>query len=315
MPLPSVEAGVILVANPAAGGGRVGRRWDAVVSELRGVFPGLEARRTERQGHAGELAAEAVRAGETEVLSLGGDGTHSEVAAGIASVRSDGSVALGVLHGGTGGDFSRLFGDGTLVERAAHLAGAGSAPIDLGRVAYETDGGTRERVFLNEASVGMSAEVCARVNRSSKRFGAKGTFLTQTVRTLARYKPVPLVVEADGAVLWDREITTVVVANGRWAGGGMKFTPEARLADGALDVCVIRPGGPVHSLRLPRHLYRGSTGASDLVRFGRGAEVVLRCPSGALLIEADGEVLGRTPIRCTVLPSAVRLMGADAAWL
>ncbi len=301
-----------LIANPAAGGGAVGRRWDEVVRTLRAVFPDLEAVRTERRGHGTELARQAVRAGHDALLSLGGDGTHSEVAAGIAAEDATGRIRLGTLHGGTGGDFSRLVGRGPLDEQARRLRDLPAHPIDLGRVTW---GDGRSRVFLNEVSFGMSARICAEVNRSSKRLGGRLTFLTQTLKVLAAYRCQPVRIRVDDRVLEPGPVQTVLFCNGQWAGGGMHFAPRARLADGLLDVTVIREPGLIRSLRAAPHLYDGALLDQPHVDFDRGARLEIATLGEPVGIEADGEVLGEIPARVEVLPGAVSLMAAPEAHL
>ena len=98
----------LLIVNPAAGGGRAARALDRVLEELAPlrpfeVFvtqPGLE-RPAERAAH------DAVLAGATRILVLGGDGSSSQAVNGIyaaGGVEALGRVALGLLPAGTGRD-------------------------------------------------------------------------------------------------------------------------------------------------------------------------------------------------------------------
>lgn len=297
-----------LIANPAAGGGRVGREWETIRDTLRSVFPDLQLVRTTATGHATELAVRAIDDEQhTELLSLGGDGTHSEVAAGIAASKAaPGTIAFGALHGGTGGDFSRLLGRGELLDQALRLRDGPRAAIDLGRVRW--DGG--ERVFLNEVSFGMSAAVCANVNNSGKRLGGKATFLIQTLRTLATYRPQPVEITVDGETFTPGPIQTALFCNGRWAGGGMQFAPNALLDDAALDLTVIRDPSTLRALRSAPALYNGRLLDQPHVSGHRGAEFAIRSLGEPLWIEADGEVLGHTPATIEVMPAALVLLGA-----
>lgn len=301
-----------LIANPRAGAGKVGREWEQTLATLRGVFPALEAVQTEAIGHAAELARAAVAEGHTEVLSLGGDGTHSEVAQGLAASGAPaGTLGLGVLHGGTGGDFSRLLGRGTLDEQARRLRDVPAAPIDLGRVRYE--GG--ERVFLNEVSFGISADVCEAVNRAGKGVAGRYAFFGSLLSALTRFRAVEVEVVVDGKVLGSGRALAVLVGNGRWAGGGMPFTPDARLADGQFDVIAVWSARVPSLVRSAAHLYDGRLGARSHCQIGRGRVVELRTGGVPFGIEADGEVLGSHPHQVEVLPGAIRLLGAPAQWL
>src|SRR3990170_5687747 len=95
----------LAIVNPAAGGGAGARRWRLIRRELQTYFPDLEEAFTEGPGHAPELA---FRARTDLVIAAGGDGTVSEVAAGL--LRREATAvrpALGVAPIGRGNDFRR----------------------------------------------------------------------------------------------------------------------------------------------------------------------------------------------------------------
>jgi diacylglycerol kinase family enzyme len=146
---------VRLIANPLASG--VSEQvLDAVVARLTAVSR-LELRRTERPGHAVELAAQP---GADVVVAIGGDGTANEVANGIPP-----GVRLGVLPGGASSVFARQLGFSTRPVRAAGqlaraLAAGNTRTVGLGRM----DG----RRFTFAASVGFDAEATRDVDRARR---------------------------------------------------------------------------------------------------------------------------------------------------
>ena len=301
---------MILIANPAAGGGKVRKQWTQILATLRPIFPDLKTVQTSRVGEGKDLAVQAIADGHRGLISLGGDGTHSEVASGIHASGLGTEVSLGPLHGGTGGDFCRMLGKGSLAERALRLRELPSSTIDLGCVTWTEHGTEKSRVFLNECSIGMGATVCAKVNNSKKRFGGTVTFFTQTIRTLATYKAQPVNVLVDGREIRPGNVQTIQVCNGRWAGGGMKFAPSALLDDGELDLTIIGETGPLDSARFVPKLYNGRVLQASHVHGDRGTQIRIQSLGVPLLIEADGEVLGTTEAVFTVIPGALKLMGA-----
>ena len=287
----------------------------AIVTALGGD---LEVIRTAARGDATTKAAAAVQAGARVVYSLGGDGTHGEVTAGlVGSVVPE--LTLGVIHAGTGGDFRRLLPqsptDDGPVGAARAIAGLPARPIDVGRVVCTGADGrrTEPRVFLNEVSFGMGGLVCQYANATSKRLGGKPTFLIATLRAMLRYRPATVHITVDGRDLGVHEISNVAVTNGRYAGGGMHFAPEARLDDGLFDVVIIRQASLVRMAAAMPKLYDGTIAASPLVRMDRGARVtVTPMSANPAWVEADGEPLGVAPLEVEVLPHALKLIGAPA---
>ncbi len=141
---------------------------------------------------------------------------------------------------GTGWDFVRTFGVPRNVEQAARVALAGNErEVDLGLVTYRAWAGDELRAaFANVASVGMSGAIAARANETSKALGGKASYLWATFRVFAAWSPTAVRVTVDGERREGR-MTDVVVANGRFFGGGMKICPEAEPDDGLFDVLTI----------------------------------------------------------------------------
>lgn len=303
---------VVVVVNPAARGGRIGREWARLEPALTARLGAVRYVFTEAAGHARTLAAEAAAGGAAVVVSLGGDGTHGEVAAGLLDAGS--SAALGILHAGTGGDFRRILkNSGTLLESAAALPAADASRVDVGEVTCVADDGTAyQRVFLNLASAGMSGLVDRLVNASSKRLGGKLSFLWCTLRAFLTFRPPRVRVTVDGQEVGTQRLFMVVVANGRWAGGGMCFAPDAQPDDGLFDVCLIPALGLFKALWIMPSLYSGGHIRRLGLTVHRGREVVAT-PADELpaYMDVDGEAPGRLPATFRLRPAAVSLLGVD----
>jgi YegS/Rv2252/BmrU family lipid kinase len=305
----------VVVVNPAAGAGRVGRAREALTQKLRAGLGACEVLFTKARGDATELAAQAHAAGATTVVSMGGDGTHNEVVNGLLRGGYPTQVQLGVLSGGTGGDFCRTTLAGHDLDAGIRsIAEAPASRIDIGHTRYLTDSGMpAERYFLNIASCGISGLVCRLVEQSGKRLGGGLAFYLGTVRALWRYKPARVRLTLDGQPLGDAEgteITTVAVCNGQYAGGGMRFGPSARLTDGQLDVVIIRPSSLLRQLRDTPKLYKGEHTKIPGVSQHRGRRLQVESVSDRpAYIEFDGEAPGLAPAEFAVVPAALPVLG------
>ena len=98
----------------------------------------------------------------------------------------------------------------------------------------------------------------------------------------------------------------VIVANGRYLGGGMMICPEAEPDDGVFDVLLI---GDLTKrdlmLTLPK-TYRGTHLPHPKAEVLRGVTVTVEAPS-PLPVELDGEQPGTTPVRFELVPRALRV--------
>lgn len=301
-------ARTVVIANPAARGGGVARRWEALTGAVTQALGDVRFARTERPGHAGELAQRAVDGGATTVLSLGGDGTHHEVLQGLMRAGST-EVALGVVPAGTGGDFRRSLRPTEFDAMLLALPTCEARAVDVGHAAYVTDAGEpAERWFLNVASCGMGGRIDRAVNASGKGLGAM-SFLLATVQALGTFVPPRVRLYADGEAMGERDVSLVAVCNGRYAGGGMYFAPDAALDDGWLDVVVIEHAPAWRSLPDVRHLYAGTLATSPRVTTRRAKELRVEVVHGEALLDLDGESPGRAPVTWRVVPGALRLLG------
>lgn len=270
--------------------------------------PGLER-------PAEQAAAEAVRAGVERILVLGGDGSCSQAVNGAyaaGGVDALARVTFGLLPAGTGRDYARSAGiarDPVAAARAL-ARGAAARRVDVGRVQFP-DG--RERLFLNVASFGISAQIAHALEEypQLKRRAGAVAFGLATVRAGLHYAPDETEIRVDLQAAQRGPTAAVAIANGGWFGGGMHVAPTARLDDGLLEV--IRFGDLDRRdfvISLPR-LYRGTHYTHPHVTHSRGA-VIEALPLGRaalrpIEIEADGELIGALPARFGLSPAVLTL--------
>jgi YegS/Rv2252/BmrU family lipid kinase len=295
----------VFLVNPASANGSTGRRWPEIAR--RAAAAGLEgdALFSERPGDLARLAREAATGGASLLVVVGGDGSVNEVATGLAELEEPPPVA--VVPRGTGWDFVRTFDIPRDVERAVAVALAGAERrIDLGLVRYRTWSGDDGRaVFANVASAGMSGAIAQRANETTKALGGKASYLWATFAVFAGWSATDVHVTVDGERR-EARMFDVVVANGRFFGGGMKICPEAEPDDGLFDVLTI---GDVTKrdlvVTMPK-IYRGTHLPHPKAELLRGRVVSVESDE-PLPIQLDGEQPGTTPVRFEVRPRALRL--------
>src|SRR5690606_13162560 len=305
----------VLVVNPSAQNGQLGRRWAELAAELRRELDSFEEAITEAPGDATRLTREALDGGADVVVAVGGDGTINEVVNGFFDgdrpLRA--GAAFGVLPFGTGGDFRKAVPIPTDTRQAARILAEGHArTIDVGHISLTGDDGLPQtRIFINIASFGMSGLVDEYVNRSSKRLGGRLSFLLASARAGLRYQNqrVRLIFDGDEAGASDHTVNTVAVANGRYFGGGMFIAPGAELDDGQLDVVSMGDLGKLELLRHGRKVYSGGHMGLDKVSHRRARTLRAEPAAGEQVrLDVDGETPGTLPATFRVLPGALRLI-------
>ena len=252
-----------------------------------------------------------MRVGYEMIVSMGGDGTNNEVINGFfengAPIRPD--AVLAVLPMGTGGDFVKTIGIPKVLDEALpFLAGTATTPCDAGHLTYfRHDGAPAEMYFLNIADFGMGGEIVHRVNNTTKLLRGFLSFLWGTVRTAASYKDKHVRLVVDGKDIGEHIIRNVVIANGRYFGGGMHIAPEAEIDDGLFDILILRKTTVAQGVKVLRMIYSGEIlNCKEFVEFHRGRRLDADS-SETVLLDVDGEQPGRIPSSFTIIPKPIRL--------
>jgi diacylglycerol kinase (ATP) len=303
---------VVAIVNPQSADGTTGRRWPRTANLLREGVGAFETVFTSGPDMATQATRAAVQAGASLVIAVGGDGTLNEVVNGFLDERGtalSAEAALGLLPAGTGGDFRRSVGIPADTRGAVRCLARACRQVDVGRLTYTTvDGGQGSRLFVNVASCGVSGLVDRYANRGSKRLGGKVSFVLASLRALSTYSDRRVRVRLDDGPTEEMAITSLAVANGQYFGGGMWVAPQAALDDGLLDVTVWSGFGFGAFVLRASRLYDGTHLTLPGVSNCRARKVVVESEEEVLL-DVDGEQIGRVPATWEVLPGALRMQG------
>jgi YegS/Rv2252/BmrU family lipid kinase len=305
----------LFIINPVSARGTTLRTWAAARRQLIELGFEFTEHTTSRAGEAVEIARDAISSGAGSVVAVGGDGTLNEVVNGYfdESGRAvNPSAAIGLLPSGTGSDFRRSIEINDWREAVRALVESKTRLIDAARITFtDANGKIAVRSFINMASFGLGGDVSALVNlwRYSlpRWIGGQARFAAAAISALKRFKNKSVTVEMDGKRTVEIISNLIVVANGRFAGGGMMLAPNAKLDDGLLDVILTDRATRLDVLKeLPR-ISRGGYLKNPKVMELRAREVSIRSDE-PMAIDIDGEMIGHTPARLTVLPAAVRFV-------
>jgi diacylglycerol kinase (ATP) len=232
------------------------------------------------------------------IAVVGGDGTVSLVADEMITIGSD--ATLGVLPSGTGCDLLRTFAlPQDLRAAAKHLTTEDTYMIDA--VVVEAVWGTRH--FVNVAQAGVGAAAAETAPRFSRRLGPVRYPLAFAVR-LPMFPKAKVKVTTERRT-YEAEALAVIVANAQFFAGGWNVAPRATLMDGVVDIQVISAKKREAPALVPK-VIKGTHLAEPAVRRFTAAEFTIETEPG-WPFEADGDLLGNTPIKGRVVPAAIRL--------
>lgn len=293
-----MEVPWLVLVNPSAGrrafeSGQVARALAAA-----GVDADLRTPQTADEMRAS--IAEAAADGRGRLAVVGGDGTVNLAVNQMLAVSWAERPLLGVLPAGTGCDLLRTFGiPQDLGMAARHLRGDGKYPIDVGRL----DGAWGTRYFVNVAQAGVGAAAAETAPGLGRSWGRARYPLAFLLR-LPRFPHADATIELGDRTHRGRALA-VIFANAQFFAGGWNVAPRAVVNDGRLDLQII-DCPKTAAIRLVPKIIRGLHLTDRAVRrySSEGFTVTTGQPWP---IEADGDLVGNTPVTVSVVPGALDL--------
>ncbi|MFM2432568.1 MAG: hypothetical protein RLZZ511_3782 [Cyanobacteriota bacterium] len=306
---------VLIVFNPNAGqAGNVETALEQAAALWQQHGWRVRLQPTRCAGDATTIAKAAAAAGIDIVVACGGDGTVNEVINGLVNT----DTALAVLPAGTVNIWAREMGLSMDVQRAAAATLLAQwQQIDVGRVRSVFPRSRRlsrkrvarpkealvDRYFLLMAGVGFDAAVTAGVDpQEKKRFGAIA-YIKQAVQIGWNYRGSSIALKIDGKKLRGRFLMAVV-GNSQLYGGVMKFTVNALINDGLLDICAIQGRSMIKAPLRLFSIFSQTHHRDDRIKYHQARQIqfLSRKP---IPVQVDGDYLGTTPMLFEVVPKGL----------
>lgn len=298
----------LVIWNPTA-------RRAGVAAELRSRLEAdrrFELRETAAPDDARRWAREAIEDERIDtVVAAGGDGTIHAVVNGLAEgsgpIRNGSLVvakSLAILPLGTANDLCRSLLFPLDPMPAFELIDAPRRRrIDLARI----EGPGVERIFVNAASGGNSTRVTELLTAEIKQRWGPWAYLRGVVDVVSDLTDYDLRLQHDDQPEEQIDAWNFVVANGPFSAGGIEVAPGADMADGLLDLIVIRGGTPLDAADLAGNLLLGNYLEHEQVVHRRVVRARLEThPASATSV--DGEPIANQPLTFSVLPAALEVL-------
>lgn len=286
---------VQVIVNPAAGQAK------PVLQILNSVFKpaniAWDLSITQQDGDGKRLAQKAVADGVDLVAACGGDGTVAEVASGLIGS----PVPLAILPGGTANVMAmELNLPLDLTAACQLLCGEDYSlrPVDMGHAG--------NRPFILRLGLGLEAAMVEGANPDLKfRVGtlAYAFSILQAIQNpvVANYEII-----LDGEMVHCEGVTCLVANTANMGVFGSTLSPTTSVSDGLLDVFVVQKADLGSVLSLAASVVTGQENAQAMQHWQARAITVVSDPVQTL--QADGEIIGQSPIQAQVIPNAVQIV-------
>lgn len=252
-----------------------------------------------------DVTRQALGEGVDAVLVAGGDGTVRAV----SEAMSGSGVPLTIVPSGTGNLLARNLrlplDDSEAVIRAT-FDGERLA-MDVGWASLRrADGEVAEHAFVVMGGMGLDAAMIANTSPQLKKTVGWVAYVDGAARSLASAKPFRVMYQLAGSRLHSARVQSVLFANCGSLPAGLELIPEASVADGALDIVIFQPKGPLGWIFVWRRVawdnsflrkFRAGRRVLSLrtkdnaVRYSRGTGIEL-ATSEAQPVQLDGDEFG-----------------------
>lgn len=249
---------------------------------------------TDKAGHAPELVKKGIEDGFTHFIAVGGDGTVNEVAKTLVGT----NLAMGIIPFGSGNGLARhnkIFMD---LRRALIIAKqAKTKKIDTCLL--------NGVPFINMAGVGFDAHI-GELFAKSKGRGFQ-TYITTTITEYKNYVPNAYKVYADGKQI-ALDAFLISFANSSQYGNNAFIAPKADIADGMIDVCILKPFPKWKIAEIAYRLFAKNIDKSEYVETFKAKTIkVERASEGVLHVDGEPFLSGKS-LEVSILPKSLNLI-------
>ncbi|MBI5188371.1 MAG: diacylglycerol kinase family lipid kinase [Nitrospirae bacterium] len=322
-----MKSSIVFICNPAAK--RASDRKIAQASrflKLKGYE--VEVFFTEQRGDA-ENFAKKISEKNSELLTLnselliiaaGGDGTFNEVINGIVGSK----IPMAILPLGTTNVLAKELSIPEAVEGAMEVAISNTPKkVSLGKIVRSSGFGVHRRQFTYNSSlpglapqsgagvtryfclmagIGFDGETVFRINETLKKVSGKGAYIYSGIKTLSKFNPYELTFDIDGKTYSGY---SAIIGKAAKYGGNFKVTPDARLTDPVLYICLFKGKKRSDIFRYVCGIVAGRHLRFSDVEYLKAESIEI---NGNAHIQIDGDYFGMTPAKIEVVPNILRLI-------
>lgn len=271
---------IAFIINPVAGRNRKKDIVPIIKNKFKNIYYKYIITHTKDIDDARLITMKYLKQDYKIIVAIGGDGTVREVASGIKEMNKG---ILGIIPMGTGNDLARTLNIPLSPDKALdRILDHNIRNINIAKV--------EQNKFLNVASIGIDAEIVKNTRIFKGLFKGKLAYTLGVLRTLFIFKPKSVTIKYDD-IEKNEKVLLVAVANGNYYGGGMMISPNSKIDDNQLDICIIKNISKIKLLFLFPSVYNGKHGKyKKYVKFISANSLKIYSKE-KIFLNVDGDIL------------------------
>jgi YegS/Rv2252/BmrU family lipid kinase len=291
----------ILFYNPKSGQSRTDHQLNQVRSHLESHNIGFQFIEIPKPpAVVRQIVSEGIENGIDLFIAAGGDGSISLVADPLIST----GKTLAILPLGTGNLIAKTLNIPIKLDKALELITSQEKDIIQLDVLL-VDG---KRYYISNVSVGISPKIMATTPQKEKQRIGFLAYIRNFLSQLIGLKLHRYYLEFD-----DQKTTflatEILVTNGNLIGPpNMAWAENIAINDGVLDILVIRAKKFFDILKLALSIFKHQDGEDKIIRQYKFRDTCKITSKYPLPVQADGDVIGKTPVEIKLLPRALHVI-------
>jgi YegS/Rv2252/BmrU family lipid kinase len=218
---------IVFIINPYAGIGHYKKVSRLLKKRLDISQYDYELALTQYRGHGEVLAVQAVEDKVDIVVAVGGDGTINEIARSLVGK----DIIMGFIPTGSGNGLAHHLQIPAHVSKAIRIINENhSLEIDILKI--------NNQICVSIAGLGFDGFVAEMFDHSSRR--GFFPYLHYVIKSYITYEPQTYIIEEKGEKKGEHKAMLVSIANSSQWGFNVKISPEASMADGCADICLVK---------------------------------------------------------------------------
>lgn len=231
------------------------------------------------------------------ILVAGGDGTVDSVVNVMMERKIN--LPIAILPVGTANDFGKFLQIPNNIEDALErILSSEPKALDLGKI--------NDKYFINVASTGLFTDVSQKTDVNLKNTIGKLAYYLKGLESLPSFRKLKVKLTSK-EIQYDGEMYLILVFNGQTA-GNFKLASRADVADGYLDVIMIKAVQVFEILPLFIKILRGEHLDSDKVIYFKTQDILIESNED-ITTDIDGEKGPDFPLHIQCIKGGIKVLG------
>ena len=285
---------ILFIVNPVSGKGKKVNIVKQINEHLELNKYNVVLENTKYKGHAHTIAKQYKEKGINKIVAVGGDGTINEIGSAIINT----NISLGIIPGGSGNGLARFLSIPMNAKRAIEILNNPTIKdIDAAKI--------NNKYFFCTCGVGFDAHVGNIFNKYTKRRSIN--YFKTTIQEFLTYKPEKYNLKFDNHKSKVKSLL-ITIANAGQYGNNVYISPDAKIDDGLLDLCILKPFPKSIMLPIGLRLIGKTLNKSKYLKVIKCKKIILKKKKN-VKCHYDGETykVGRR-IEVKIIPASLKVM-------